>query len=316
MESWLLILFLYILYKGIKSFYIFLINFFNKQLSEESKSTEELDENLEVRDSENELPPNLEKADKKRIELNPQQKYILSQLLRPIWETNVVFITGAAGTGKSTLLRKFVEKISDRNYVIVAPTGIAALTVGGQTIHSFFGLPPRLIRYRNKRDIRKFYLRSNKRQVFKKLEYLIIDEISMVRVDLMDAIDWSLRINRDVDVPFGGVKVIMVGDPLQLEPVVKDDEEDYILRKWSSPFFFSAKVWLEKPFKVFHLTQIMRQANDKRFAEILIELRRGGNTDKLRLLNELVFGKSKLFKGDYLILTPRRKESEEINNYY
>ncbi len=317
MEGWLLILFVYLLYKGARSLYLFLADFFEKLLGESSKSSSVLEKDVEVTisNSKNESSSSLETPEGKKIELNPQQKYILSQLVEPVWKTNVSFITGAAGTGKSTLLKEFVKKISDRNYAIIAPTGIAALTVGGQTIHSFFGFPPRLIRYRNKKDIRKFYPRSNKRQVFKRLEYLIIDEISMVRVDLMDAIDWSLRINRDVNIPFGGVKVIMVGDPLQLEPVVKDDEEDYILRKWYSPFFFSARVWLDTPFRVFHLTQIMRQANDKRFAEILIELRKG-KVNKLKLLNSLVFGKSNILGDDYLVLTPRRKEAEDINHSY
>ncbi len=128
-----------------------------------------------------------------------------------------LFVTGRAGTGKSTLLRAIKDMLTEE-MVVVAPTGLAAVNVGGQTIHSFFGLPPRLIR---SDDIR----RSRNGGVMRKLKFLVIDEVSMVRSDLMWAIDQSLRINRGRPrEPFGGLRLVMFGDLHQLPPVVQETE--------------------------------------------------------------------------------------------
>jgi len=125
-----------------------------------------------------------------------------------------LFITGKAGTGKSVLLQYFKDR-TRKKIVVVAPTGVAALNVGGSTIHSFFQLPPRLLRREDVRVIPK------KRELFHSLDAVVVDEVSMVRADLMDAIDYSLRINRNRDEPFGGIQTILVGDLYQLRPVVE-----------------------------------------------------------------------------------------------
>ena len=136
----------------------------------------------------------------------------------------VVFVTGRAGTGKSTLLR-FFQLNTDKQVAVVAPTGVAALNVGGQTIHSFFRFPPRPIATA---DIKK--LRD--RRVYQAVDVLVIDEISMVRADMLDGIDRFMRLNGSKKyLPFGGARVIMFGDPYQLPPVVTNREEKQFLRE-------------------------------------------------------------------------------------
>ena len=144
-----------------------------------------------------------------------------------------LFITGRAGTGKSTLLRCVGDRVGDEA-VVVAPTGLAAINVGGQTIHSFFGFPPRMIR---PDDIR----RSRNGRIMRRLKHLVIDEVSMVRSDLMWAIDQSLRVNRGRPrEAFGGVRLVMFGDLHQLPPVVQQAEEaEHLETSYGGPFFFS-----------------------------------------------------------------------------
>lgn len=147
-----------------------------------------------------------------------------------------LFITGKAGTGKSTLLQLF-RNTTRKKAVVLAPTGVAALNVKGQTIHSFFGFPPRLI---DRKDIRK----KKVRKLYQSLEVLIIDEISMVRADILDCIDTFLRVNREDHRPFGGVQMIFFGDLFQLPPVVASPmEQQYFQTYYTSPYFFDAKVF-------------------------------------------------------------------------
>jgi energy-coupling factor transporter ATP-binding protein EcfA2 len=142
-----------------------------------------------------------------------------------------LFVTGRAGTGKSTLLRCLKEAITEE-MVVVAPTGLAAVNVGGQTIHSFFGFPPRLIR---PDDIR----RSRNGRLMRRLKFLVIDEVSMVRSDLMWAIDQSLRVNRGRPrEPFGGVRLALFGDLHQLPPVINEAEvAEHLEAQHGGPFF-------------------------------------------------------------------------------
>lgn len=167
------------------------------------------------------------------LELNADFQYALNLLEKT---SGNLFVTGRAGTGKSTLLQLF-RNTTRKKTVVLAPTGVAALNVHGQTIHSFFGFPPRPI---TKADIKK----RRKRGLYKKLEVLVIDEISMVRADLLDNIDYFLRINRDNPAPFGGVQMVLFGDLFQLPPVVSTDVERSLFEHYySSPYFFSAKVF-------------------------------------------------------------------------
>ena len=168
-----------------------------------------------------------------------------------------LFITGKAGTGKSTLLKYFIKR-TGKKYVILAPTGIAALNVTGQTIHSFFRFPPAIIESEN---IQPDYVRAD---FFRELEMIIIDEISMVRSDLMNGIDVALRKNRNsINEPFGGVQMIFIGDLFQLPPVLKDNERDKIMRKYSGQYFFDAPVFSNYTYQFKELTKIFRQSEEE-----------------------------------------------------
>jgi len=182
-------------------------------------------------------------------------------------ETNSpVFITGDAGTGKSTLLKWFLS-VTKKACVTIAPTGIAAVNVGGQTMHSFFKWPPRPM---TSNDIKVL----EDTEIFEKMDMLIIDEISMVRVDQMDFIDEFLRMNRGDNRPFGGVQVVMFGDLLQLPPVLTTEDGNTlnILGRYGSEFFFAADVWNTVELKTIKLTKIFRQ-QDPIFISILNKIR-------------------------------------------
>lgn len=182
-----------------------------------------------------------------------------------------LFVTGRAGTGKSVLLRSFRETTAKR-VVIAAPTGIAALNVKGQTLHSLFRLPPQLHR--------KGSLQPNPRacMLLKRIDTLVIDEISMVRADLLDAIDERLREATKKDMPFGGIQVIMFGDVYQLPPVVEEGLMPYFEHVHNGYFFFNAHVWKEEEFKIYELTQVFRQ-KDPIFKDILNAVRDGSVID-------------------------------------
>lgn len=163
-----------------------------------------------------------------------------------------VFITGSAGTGKSTLLKLFRDS-TDQRTVCLAPTGVAALNIGGQTIHSFFGFPPRLLQHGD------FKIWKNKRLI-KKLDTIIIDEISMVRADLLDAIDYFLKEVRKSEEPFGGIKMVFFGDLFQLPPVVRSTEEGmYFRTEYDSPYFFSSHAIQDAGLQIYELNEVFRQ---------------------------------------------------------
>ncbi len=176
------------------------------------------------------------------------------------------YVTGNAGTGKSTLLYYFKEK-TQKKTVVVAPTGIAAVNIGGSTIHSFFRFPTRLI---TQEDVKKI---RGKADLFIALETLIIDEVSMVRADMMDAIDASLRLNRNRPYdPFGGVQLVLFGDLFQLPPVVEQDLGDYFEDNYATPYFFSAKVFNEIRLQKIELQHVFRQT-DPEFIHLLNKVR-------------------------------------------
>ncbi|MCS5497568.1 PIF1 family ATP-dependent DNA helicase [Cnuibacter physcomitrellae] len=192
-----------------------------------------------------------------------------------------VLVTGRAGTGKSTLLNHLSWN-TEKQIVISAPTGVAALNVGGQTIHSLFGLPIGLI------ADHEIELRADVRKVLNTIDTLVIDEVSMVNADLMDAIDRSLRIARHRKLePFGGVQIVLFGDPYQLPPVPGDSEERaYFADRYRSMWFFDAVVWQQTPLRIVELTQVHRQ-NDDQFRYMLNAVRFGQVTkDIADVLNE------------------------------
>ena len=165
-------------------------------------------------------------------------------------ETGVsVFLTGKAGTGKTTFLRHIVDTTSKRA-VVLAPTGVAAINAQGSTIHSFFGLPlcPYLpdvkeLKTEYQMPERFHRIKREKERIIRTMDLLIIDEISMVRADLLDAVDMTLKRVRHSTKPFGGVQLLMIGDAQQLSPVVTEQERPYLEQVYSSPYFFHAKVY-------------------------------------------------------------------------
>src|SRR5579863_956854 len=190
-----------------------------------------------------------------------------------------LYITGKAGTGKSTLLQYFKENTKKR-IVVLAPTGVAAINIGGSTIHSFFRFPPRLISRDEIRRIRE------SQTLFAALDTVVIDEVSMVRADVMDGIDYSLRVNRDrIDEPFGGVQVILIGDLFQLPPVIEKGLEEYFQDLFESPFFFSAHVFHQVHLTKIELQRVFRQ-QDPEFIGLLNKVRdRQISPSDLRQLN-------------------------------
>lgn len=212
------------------------------------------------------------------------------EIIHLLENTNTsLFITGRAGTGKSTLLKYFTQH-TRKKYVVLAPTGVAALNVRGQTIHSFFGFPKGIIKKQNIRpDFRRVKL-------FENIQMVIIDEVSMVRADLMDGIDQALRINRNKpDIPFGGVQMVFIGDLFQLPPVVPNDLLDYFKNYYKSQFFFDAKVFEQFTYKCKELTKIFRQKNEK-FINLLNKIR----------VNQAEF-------DDFVLLNSRCVENTSIN---
>ncbi|HMV23949.1 MAG TPA: AAA family ATPase [Saprospiraceae bacterium] len=216
-----------------------------------------------------------------------------------------MFITGKAGTGKSTLLQLF-KNTTKKNVVALAPTGIAALNIQGQTIHSFFGFPARLI---TNKDIR----RVSNYGLIRKIDVLIIDEISMVRADLMDGIDQMLRINRGTEAPFGGVQLMLFGDLFQLPPVLATTEEkEYFRTYYNSPYFFDAKIFKHGyELKNYELQKVYRQ-DERHFIRLLDNIRTGTfDWDDLEEINQRVEPDAN--KDEMIVLAGRNATVDRIN---
>lgn len=187
-----------------------------------------------------------------------------------------LFLTGKAGTGKSTFLR-YVSKNTKKKHVVLAPTGIAAINAGGSTLHSFFRLPfhpllPNDSRYDRRHIKETLKYTGVQRKLLREVELIIIDEISMVRADIIDFIDKVLRIFTRNPEPFGGKQLLLVGDIYQLEPVLKDDERKLLQPFYPSPYFFNAKVWQQMPIVSVELRKVYRQT-DTSFIAILDRIR-------------------------------------------
>jgi hypothetical protein len=194
-----------------------------------------------------------------------------------------IFLTGKAGTGKTTFLKAVVEQSSKRS-IVVAPTGVAAINAGGMTIHSFFQLPFSPFVPGAKIESR-FDFGKEKRKIISSLDLLIIDEISMVRSDLLDAIDSVLRRFRDRYKPFGGVQLLMIGDLQQLTPVVTPDDERMLAPYYDTPYFFGSKALAKIEYVTIQLEKVYRQQDDT-FLTLLNHIREGHPTaDDLALLN-------------------------------
>ena len=218
-----------------------------------------------------------------------------------------LFITGKAGTGKSTLL-KYFKANTGKKIIVLAPTGVAAINVGGQTIHSFFRLPPRIIRKDTIKRLRDKALVEN-------LDMVIIDEVSMVRADVMDGIDYALRLNRGkLKTPFGGVQMVFFGDLFQLSPVVENEAKELLEELYPSPYFFSAKVFNDCHLRSIELSTIYRQ-KDSSFMELLNRVRNKEYTkEDLGTLNSRVQNTAAFPRKDpTVILTTTNSLASAIN---
>jgi hypothetical protein len=233
-----------------------------------------------------------------------------------------VFLTGKAGTGKSTFLRYICEH-TKKKHVVLAPTGIAAINAGGSTLHSFFKLPfypllpdnPDFSLQRGR--IHEFFKYTKPhRKLLEELELIIIDEISMVRADIIDAVDRILRVySRNLREPFGGKQILLVGDVFQLEPVVKGDEREILNRFYPTPYFFSARVFNQIDLVSIELQKVYRQT-DATFVGVLDHIRNNtvGATD-LQLLNTRYGTQIDESEADmYITLATRRDNVDHIND--
>lgn len=217
-----------------------------------------------------------------------------------------LFLTGRAGTGKTTMLRKFLAQAGD-SAIVLAPTGVAAMNAGGQTIHSFFKFPPRLI---EPTDIKR--LRSTR--LVKAIDTMIIDEISMVRSDMLDAIDKSLKLNRASKRPFGGVRMILSGDLHQLPPVVSNQEAPILKERHGGQYFFNCAAFREAEFALLALKHVFRQ-EDPRFLALLGALRTGRVTPADEaILQSIVSNRSAADASEtHVVLTPNNANAFRIN---
>ena len=232
-----------------------------------------------------------------------------------------IFLTGRAGTGKTTLLQEILSK-SKKKSIVVAPTGVAAINAGGMTIHSMFQLPTKSFIPSNDITDRELFInrselvsvqkiRKERRRLLQELELLVIDEISMVRADLLDAIDFTLRRLRKNQSPFGGVQLLVIGDLFQLAPVVRDFIWPTLNRYYKTPFFFSSVAWKYSQALTIELKKIYRQ-DDEAFISILNNIRNGIKLDSdINRLNENFDHKTKA--NETITLTTHNRKANAIN---
>lgn len=237
------------------------------------------------------------------IEITPEYSEVFAAIER---NDPYIFVSGRAGTGKTTLVNHLRNTI-DGNVVVVAPTGVAALQVRGVTIHSFFKFPPRLIF--PEEDIKKL----KDRRLYSKIKLLIIDEISMVRADMVDAIDLFLRVNGPKEgIPFGGVQVIFVGDLFQLPPVVRSEELEVLRsRNYDAPYFFHAMCLHRQELTCVELKKIFRQ-KDQDFTNLLNAIRVNENISQaLEVINANCYQKRDVQGA--ITLTTTNNKADSIN---
>lgn len=252
------------------------------------------------------------------IDLNNQELQNALQIIQ--FTRRSLFLTGKAGTGKSTFLR-YIAATTKKKNIILAPTGIAAINAGGATLHSFFKLPfhpllPTDSRYNAKNIRNKLKYNGEKLKLIREVELIIIDEVSMVRADIIDFVDKVLRIYcRNMREPFGGKQLLLVGDIYQLEPVLKEDDRKLLTPFYSSGFFFDARVFHEMQLVAIELKKVYRQS-DSLFISILDNIRTSqvGNED-LVMLNKRVGAKLDIANDNQLAITlsTRRDTVDNIN---
>lgn len=228
---------------------------------------------------------------------------------------NHIFLTGRAGTGKTTFLHD-LKQLSPKRMIVVAPTGVAAINAGGVTIHSFFQLPfgPKVPGYSENQVQKGMRFSTQKRNIIKSLDLLVIDEISMVRADLLDGIDEVMQRFRRNKLPFGGVQLLMIGDMQQLPPVVKDNEWNLLRKYYETAFFFSSLALLKTNYITITLQYVYRQ-RDQHFVEILNKVRdKQMDQQTIELLNKRYLPNFDAGDENYIILTTHNVKAKAIND--
>jgi ATP-dependent DNA helicase PIF1 len=241
-----------------------------------------------------------------QIEINEQFRHALDIMEG---SNRSIFITGRAGTGKSTLLNYF-RHTTQKKVAVLAPTGVAALNVKGQTIHSFFRFKPGITPDRVKKP-----RSANSESIYRKLDIIVIDEVSMVRADLLDCVDRFLRLNGpEADKPFGGIQMAFIGDLYQLPPVVTGGEKEVFQSLYETPYFYGARVFDSFEMEFVELEKIYRQ-HDEEFITLLNSIRNNSVTGEgLELLNERYQPDFEPPPEDfYVYLTTTNRLAEEIN---
>jgi len=227
-----------------------------------------------------------------------------------------VFLTGKAGTGKTTFLRRF-RQLSLKRMIVLAPTGVAAINAGGQTIHSFFQLAPGMYFPGKVSDSgNKFYrMAEQKKKLIRSLDLLVIDEVSMVRADLLDAVDEVLRRYKDGSKPFGGVQLLLIGDLMQLAPVARPDEWTLLKEYYETPYFFSSRALRQIAYVTIELKHIYRQ-QDEAFINLLAKVR-DGNMDAaaMELLNSRCISEDVSGHEDWIRITTHNHSAQQYNDF-
>lgn len=253
----------------------------------------------------------------RNVELELAEQYVL-------YTRKHCFVTGKAGTGKTTLLRRLV-KATKKRLIVVAPTGVAAVNAGGVTIHSMFGLPltcfvptddavdPLIATSRDRLLGEHLRMRKEKRDVLRQLDLLVIDEVSMVRCDVLDAVDTVLRSVRDNPQPFGDVQVLLIGDVHQLPPVAREREWSILARYYRSPFFFDSLIWPQLDAVRIELQAVYRQS-DARFLSLLNNIRhRTPDEADLQLLRERHRPDFMPTEPGYVLLSTHNHKADSVN---
>jgi ATP-dependent DNA helicase PIF1 len=260
--------------------------------------------------------------------LDMSNKEFVKALELAIFSRHSFYLTGKAGSGKTTFLHHLKE-LSVKDMVVVAPTGVAAIRAGGKTIHSFFQIDPRKKYFPkdprlsikaspesgNRSIYDEFSYSGRKRSVIRNLDILVIDEVSMVRADLLDLIDILLRVFRSkMDQPFGGVQVILIGDPFQLPPIIRGEEEAEMSQYYETPYFFSSNVYQEAQPLHIELKKIYRQ-KEQAFIDLLNKVRNNlATTQDLEILNATASKyHENLLEEGYILLATHNKDVAEVN---
>ena len=248
--------------------------------------------------------------DTQNFELTCEMQDAINSIKNP--KNQIIWIYGKAGTGKSTFLNYLKNTVKQKNTVYLAPTGMSALLISGQTIHSFFQIQPTSLYIQNKS--KSDYNRSLLNKL-SRVDLIVIDEISMVRADLLDEIDYELRIATENDTPFGGIKMLFLGDPYQLPPVLDKNVQNIFMTKYKSAYFFSSTVIRNNLSLITHIefTKVFRQT-DENFLNILSSLRLAENitTNTLESINSRITYDEEIPKN-IIRITGTKAQAENYN---